>query len=377
MSRWIERHKNILDFAASSLLRRKWNNAALFCVYTLIVFMLGSVMFFTHSIKKEASLLLKNAPEMIVQRISAGRHIPIPAHYMEQIKNIRGIHSIGGRLWGYYYDPVTGANYTIMVPAHLPPGNGEIDIGAGISTSRLVFKGDTVEFKSHDGEIRHLVVNSVLPQESELVSSDLVLIGEEDFRNLFVSENGHVTDVALRVKNRRELHTIALKIAKKLPDTRVILREEILRTYDAVFDWRGGVMLLILSGTVLAFIILAWDKASGLKPEERKEIAILKAIGWETSEVIMLKYWEGFVISLSAFFSGVLLAYLHVFFSSAALLQPVLKGWSVLYPSFRLTPFIDAPQVFGLFFLTVVPYTVATVIPTWRAATVDPDSVMR
>jgi ABC-type lipoprotein release transport system permease subunit len=136
-------------------------------------------------------------------------------------------------------------------------------------------------------------------------------------------------------------------------------------------------MLLILSGAVLAFIILAWDKASGLKPEERKEIAILKAIGWETSEVIMLKYWEGFVISLSAFFSGVFLAYLHVFFSSAALLQPVLKGWSVLYPSFRLTPFIDAPQVFGLFFLTVVPYTVATVIPTWRAATVDPDSVMR
>jgi ABC-type lipoprotein release transport system permease subunit len=377
MSRWIERHKNILDFAASSLLRRKWNNAALFCVYTLIVFMLGSVMFFTHSIKEEAALLLKNAPEMIIQRISAGRHIPIPAHYMEQIEDIRGIQSIAGRLWGYYYDPVTGANYTIMVPAHLPPGNGEIDIGAGVSMSRLVFEGDTIEFKSHDGAIRHLVVNSVLPQESELVSSDLVLIGEEDFRDLFVSENGYVTDVALKVKNRRELHTIALKIAKKLPDTRVILREEILRTYDAVFDWRGGVMLLILSGTVLAFIILAWDKASGLKPEERKEIAILKAIGWETSEVIMLKYWEGFVISLSAFFTGVLLAYLHVFFSSAALLQPVLKGWSVLYPSFRLTPFIDAPQVFGLFFLTVVPYTVATVIPIWRAATVDPDSVMR
>jgi ABC-type lipoprotein release transport system permease subunit len=54
-----------------------------------------------------------------------------------------------------------------------------------------------------------------------------------------------------------------------------------------------------------------------------------------------------------------------------------LKGWAILYPQFKLTPFIDASQLSALFFLTVVPYTVATIIPSWRAATVDPDSVMR
>jgi len=46
-------------------------------------------------------------------------------------------------------------------------------------------------------------------------------------------------------------------------------------------------------------------------------------------------------------------------------------------PSFRLTPVIDGLQVTVLFAGTVLPYTVATLIPIWRAAIADPDTVMR
>ena len=136
-------------------------------------------------------------------------------------------------------------------------------------------------------------------------------------------------------------------------------------------------MVVVLFGALLAFAILAWDKASGLSAEERKEIGILKAIGWETSDVILVKFWEGMIVSLTSFLAGILLAYVHVFFSSAALFEPVLKGWSVLYPRFQPTPFVSAYQVVTLFFLTVVPYTVATIVPSWRAATVDPDEQVR
>ena len=136
-------------------------------------------------------------------------------------------------------------------------------------------------------------------------------------------------------------------------------------------------MVFLLFGALLAFIIFAWDKASGLSLEERREIGILKAVGWETSDVLLMKFWEGLVISLSSFLMGIILAYFHVFFTSSALFAPALKGWSVLYPDFKLTPFIDFSQIAALFFLTVVPYTVATIIPSWRAATIDPDAVMR
>jgi ABC-type lipoprotein release transport system permease subunit len=74
---------------------------------------------------------------------------------------------------------------------------------------------------------------------------------------------------------------------------------------------------------------------------------------------------------------GVVLAYGHLFFLSAPLFEHALKGWAVIYPRFRLVPVIDAYQLAILFFLTVIPYTTATIIPSWRAATVDPDEAMR
>jgi ABC-type lipoprotein release transport system permease subunit len=377
MKTWIERQKKIIDFTLSSLLRRKGKNGALVSVYILVVFILASVMFLTYALKREASLVLKDAPEMIVQRMVAGRTDPLPVRYIEKVNGIRGVSKVRGRLWGYYYDPVIGANYTLIVPEDSGLETGSIRIGKGISRTRLIDEEDEMEFKANDGTIFNLKVREILSPESELISSDLVLISEEDFRKLFGISQAFVTDLTLRIKNPNEWIVVAEKIAGLLPDTRVILREEILRTYDMVFSWRGGLLLAILSAGLLAFVIFSWEKASGLSAEEKKEIGILKAIGWETSDVIQMKFWEGAVVSLTSFFVGTLLAYIHVFFTSSALFEPILKGWAVLYPKFKLTPFVDPYQVVVLFFLTVVPYTVATIIPSWRAATVDPDTVMR
>jgi ABC-type lipoprotein release transport system permease subunit len=374
---WIEKQRNLIDFVLSSLLRRKGKNFALIAAYILIVFVLASVMFLTHALKREASIVLRGAPEIIVQKMTAGRHDLIPKTYARQIEKIAGVSSAKTRLWGYYYDPLFKANYTLIVPELFKYEEGGIAVGEGVTRAGVTAEGNIMPFFSSDGKLMNYRIREVLPADSELVSSDLVVMSEADFRGLFGIPEGLVTDLAVSVGNPQEVLTIANKIKQQYPDTRPVIRDEIIRTYDAIFDWRSGILLVIFSGALLAFIIFSWDKASGLSAEERREIGILKATGWETSDVILMKFWEGLAISLTSFLVGLLLAYIHVFFTSATLFEPVLKGWAVLYPSFRIVPFISAYQIAVLFFLTVVPYTTATIIPSWSAATVDPDLVMR
>ncbi len=377
MNAWIEKQKYLIDFTLSSLARRKAKNLGLLLVYALIVFLLASVMLFTHALRQVATQVLAGAPEIVLQRMVAGRHDLIPPGYLERIGRIRGVQQKEGRLWGYYYDPVVKANYTFMVPNHQEIAAGTLFVGPGMARARGLAVGNVISFRSYSGQLFSFTIAGILPSDSELVSADLVLMSEADFRAFFDIAAGHFTDIALSVANPLEVRNIASKLAQQFPDARPILREEILRTYESIFNWREGIVLALASLAILAFAILAWEKASGLSADEKREIGILKAIGWETGDVLKMKFWEGAVISQAAFLIGYLAAYLHVFRFSSSLFAPVLKGWAVLYPRFELSPVIDGFQVATLFFFTVFPYAAATLVPIWRAAITDPDAVMR
>ncbi len=377
MKNWFLKQRYLIDYTLAALLRRKGKNLSLLAVYTLVVFLLVSVMLFSHSIKQEASHLLQAAPELVVQRMVAGRHDLVPAAYVEKLGQIRGVQRIEGRLWGYFFDPVVSANYTFMVQSDEQLPAGYIVVGDAIARTRGASRGDVLSFRGYNGQLFSFTIDHTLSHDSGLVSADLVLLNEQDFRGFFGIADGQFTDIALTVRNAREVRKVAEKVALALPDTRPIMRDEILRTYESIFNWREGMILVLLVGGVLAFVIFAWEKASGLSAEERREIGILKAVGWETSDIIRMKFWEGFLISLTAFLCGYLLAYGHIFFFSSALFAQVLKGWAVLYPSFALVPYVDGLQIATLLFLTVFPYAAATVVPIWRAAISDPDTVMR
>lgn len=382
------KHLKIIDYALTSLLRRKYKSLAIITAFTIVVSALASILLFSRSLQVEASYILDSAPDLVVQRTVGGRHDLIPLQYAEKIKKIPGIGSVIDRYWGYYYDPLTKANYTIqgtsgdettlkMLEGRLPVEKGECAIGAGVAEIKKTgIGGELILVDSSNTGVLYEVAG-VFRSDSSLLTNDLIVLHDDVVIDFFGYPEGMATDIAVQVYNKSELQTAATKIKKMLPDSRPITKTEIVRTYEMVFNWRSGMMLTVFSAAVIAFCILSWDKATGISADEKQEIGILKAIGWDTSEVLALKFWEGLIISLTSFLLGTLTGYLHIFFFDAFFLAPVIKGWSVVFPDFHLTPHLDPYLLFTLAFLTVTPYVASTVIPSWKTAVTDPETIMR
>jgi len=387
----MNQHLKILEFALSTLLRHKMRNLMVVLVYTFVVFTLASVLFFSQALKKEATLLFDQTPELIVQRVSAGRHGWIPLAYCRTIEKIRGVKSVGPRFWGYYYDPPTQANYTFMGTDVLPPEVRSMVkgrffartehwgcvIGLGVAEARMLEPDDIIPIKGADGKLYVLRVKGIFQSESQLLTNDLVVLSVDAWRKIFNIPEGTATDLVTRIPNAREIDTVARKIQECLPDTRLISRQQILKTYDALFDWRSGVMIVAFAGCLAAFAIFAFDKAAGLSVDERRTVGILKAVGWEVAHILELKFWEGFSISMMCFLTGVIAAHVHVFYFGGTVFVPMLKGWSVLFPHFQLTPHAEVFLIAVVWFLSVVPYMLAIIVPSWKTAITDPDMVMR
>jgi len=377
---WLNRQRALADYTVAALARRRVKNLSLVAVFSLVVFLLASAMFFAASLRREANLALSGAPDLIVQQLSLGRQAMIGAEAIDTLATIRGVQKVEGRLWGYYYDRISGANYTVMVATapEMTPPPGQVIVGEGIPRVRgLKWQGSPLFFSRKQGDLVRFDIARSFEASSALLTADLVVMNGADFRSFFNVPVGQFTDLAVSVRNPRELSTIVEKATRMLPEARFVTRDDILRTYQKLFDWREGVMVALAFVAMLAFAIFAAEKATGLSAEEAREIGILKAIGWDARDVIAMKLWEGALISGGAFLLGATLAYAHVFFLGAPLFAPVLQGWAVIYPDFRLAPAIDALELVTLFLLTTLPYAAATVVPVWRTAAADPDTVMR
>ncbi len=395
MSRRLTQHLNILDYALSSLWRRWAKNLSVLVVFSWVIFLVASFQLVTQALTETAASVLRSAPEITVQKMSAGRQVEIPMAVSRKLAGIFGIREIVPRVWGYYFDEVTGANFTVMgiAPGRMPlldrlhlaleeggayeqGVRGKVIIGRSIRRIMKEKGSSLLSMFRPDLSQASFEVTGVFKPEVDILTNDLVVMDIDDARDLFGIPAAMATDLCVYVANPAEVPTIAKKIAGALPGTRVLTRSQINRTYQVVFGWRSGFASVCLLTALTAFVILAWDKASGLSPEEKREISILKILGWETADVLAVRFWEGILVSGIAFVVGCTLAYAHVVFFNASLFKPVLIGWSVIYPEFRLVPSFRLDQFLLVFSLSVLPYLAATVIPAWRSASVPADSAL-
>ncbi len=378
----------ILDFAMGSLRRRAGKSLALTLGLAFLVGLFASALLLTDALKREYELAAGRMPDLTVQRLVAGRPALIDASVAEELEDIPTVRSVRPRVWGYYFFRALEANITIVgVPpredldvavehGRLPRRGNEVAIGSALADLLGLRVGDELGIPMGDDVVFSRVVGT-FGDASALRTADLVIATPDHARTLLGVPEGAATDLAIDLTTQDEAPVVQQRISERLDGARVLDRRLLRRTYELTFDTRGGLMAALLVPALAAFLLLAWERLTGLGAAERREIGILKAIGWGTGDVLAARMWESASIAFFGATLGLAGAYAYVFFAGAPGLADALLGWSAIHPPFRLAPALDVTQALALLGAVVVPFVAVSVVPAWRAAMIDPDRAMR
>ena len=383
----------IVEYAINSLLRQKYKTFFVSFVLSTLVFLLSSLFFITNSIKYELQSTVDSLPEITVQKIKAGRHYDIDVSVVDALLEITGVESAVARVWGYYYFENAGVNFSIVgldeyeeqyknsfvgAVKELNFSKPSMIVGEGVKKimDQNYYK-EYFNFIKPDGGLKKIDIDGLFKAETELESNDVIVMSKESVREIFDMDESKATDIVVGVANHNEIATIASKIKLLYPDSRVVTKDDLKISYQNIFDYKSGIFLALFVISLFTFFIIIYDKASGLSSEQKREIGILKAIGWRVDDVLRERFYEGFIVSFFSYMLGIIAALAFVYILKAPLLQNIFTGYSQLKTSFNLPFVLDVQTLALIFFLSVPIYIAAIIIPSWRSATLEADEVIR
>ncbi len=383
----------LLEYALGALKREKYKSLFIVIVLTTLSMLLSSVFFITNSLKYELNTTLDTLPQIVVQNTEAGRVVNINASYGEKILELQGVENVIPRVWGYYkfdragvYFTLVGVdefeeNYTKLLESinqsqKLDSSNMIVGEGVKKILDQNYYK-EYFNFIQPDGSIKKVDIAGTFNSATNLESNDMIVMQKELLREIFGMQEGMATDLVVKVNNLDEVSTIAAKIKLLLPNAKVTTHDDIKLSYEHLFNYKSGLFLALFVIAIFTFFIIIYDKMSGLSSESKREIGILKAIGWKIDDILKEKFYEAMIIALFSYFLGVVLALFYVYIFNAPLLSSIFFGYSDLKPALDLVFVFDFQTLFLVFFLSVPIYVAATIIPAWRVSVLDADEVMR
>src|SRR6476646_3520503 len=112
---------SLLAYALNAVWRRRAKAFALGGGLSFAVALVASVLFLTDALRAEAERARLATPDIVVQRLIAGRPSILHPSDAEKIGEIASVSSVRPRVWGYLFLPALQGNVTIMGVATLSP----------------------------------------------------------------------------------------------------------------------------------------------------------------------------------------------------------------------------------------------------------------
>jgi ABC-type lipoprotein release transport system permease subunit len=390
-------NSTFLRFLLLLLYQYRSKHAGIALISSLIVALLGSVLFISQSIQAETALQLEMQPDFVVQKIKAGKRVDIPVEWLEEIQEINGISSITPRVYGEYYFAPREEHFLLFGVDFFDEQSSravekivqKTDLRKFLSKEQMIigngvgkflqehYYKDFYNFKNPDGEIIKVPIYGTFDKETNIISNDMVIMPMELLRSIFAMDEDTLTDIAFNVPNEAEWDNILTKLHLLHYDIRVITKEEVTKAYHNLFNYKGGLFLVLYLITIMTFILIIYQRYAMVYSSEKREIGILRALGWSIKDVLKLKFFETSIIVLLSFISGVIAAYCYVYLLDAPLLSNLFLGSENLSNNVTFMPMVDFGLLGSIFLFFGIPFMAAVLIPVWKIAVTEPKEAMK
>lgn len=386
-----------LYFLTLLLFKQKIKHIGVMLISIVIITLISSVLFISSSLQHTLQETIDAQADFTVKRVEAGRPMTTPLSWVDQIIDIEGVSDVTPRVHGrYFYAPREESFWIVGIDFFDEQGSKALQrLVKGIdlkqffsSESMIVGEGvkaflkthyytDSFSFKTPQGVFKKVKLYEVLPGSLNLLANDMVIMPIDLAREIFGLDEDEVTDITFNVPNDAEWDNVISKLHLLAYDIRVVEKREVEKAYENLYNYKGGIFLILYIIALLTFMLILYQRYSMVYSSERKEIGILRAVGWSIRDILKLKFYETLILVITSFIIGVVLAYVYVFILGAPILIEIFLGGANLVNHAVLVPVIEFGILGSLFLLYAVPFFAAVLIPSWRVAVIPPKEAMR
>ncbi|MDN5097493.1 FtsX-like permease family protein [Aliarcobacter butzleri] len=385
------------NFIFLLLVKHKSKHFAIFLISIFIVFLTSSILFIKNSLQKEISQALENQSDFIIQKTIANKIKDIDTSLIDEFYEINGVSKVTQRVYGQYYFMPENVYFTIIGIDFFEETTNKdlkellnfLNISKFLEKDSMIIGNgvkkvldkyayfDSYDFKLENENSKNIKIFKDLPKEANLIANDLIIMDITIAKKILDIKPDFATDIVLDVPNPLERQNIKEQILLKESNIRILQKDELKKEYENMFNYKGGIFLILFIVVIFTFILVLYQRYSMISSNDKREIGILKAVGWSIKDIIKLKIIENFIVAFMAFIIGVIFAYIFVFILQAPILKNIFIGFSNIKNDFILNQNIKVSNLITLFLFFMVPFLSAVLIPVWKIAVIDATKSMK
>lgn len=399
----LQKHINLASFALGNIMKYRTRSIAVVVALIISSSLICSMEFIREGLVTDIENSLDEGPDIIVQRLEAGRQAEVPIDWQKNITNIPGVRLCTPRVWGYAsvgrekFITIMGVNATEYGEAtesigtsvdrgrflngsdrrRIVIGEGIIDLMHAASSPVTVDVGSTISLIAYNGTLIEFEIIGVFSSKAKIFNYDMIVTDIDSARLLFGLAEDVCTDYAIWIDFGESMNDVAYRLDHRFSEARVLTRDAISDLTLRSYNDRTGLLTVLWTTVLLSVLILAFATSSAISEEARREVGLLKALGFDTVDILEIRSFESLTVSILGASLGVTVSIVFDFVLGAPGLAAYLLGWSFVLINGNIPLAITPITVFLVYVLAVVPIFIATVVPSWRSAIIEPDVVMR